>query len=296
MYFPDEFSWYVNSNFYNRKIYPDLYNTGAPSDNTSTNQANTAEACINLDARDEIDALTDEIFTQIIPQTDDSPSINQLKALASNIQSAVIIPNPLRTTPSAYINLQPFSSVFINSNDGANQSQPENSDRDSVQCDLTQKEVSQTETNSNDAPPIKKKKRGRKELDKSAFQCFMCLDRESPEWRKGPWGRNTFCNKCGLQYSKYVKLLNKKIILCIPFEFYKKPSWATSIEGRMLNREPEYYGLAIKHLPENEKKSFIDLTSSKLDLHYILNHPEGTAVTESNQRVEFRPRRKKKKI
>jgi GATA zinc finger len=291
MSFPDEFSFYINSSLYTRGNYPDLNNTGAPSDNTSINQASTAEACINLDAMDEIDALTYEIFSKIIPQADDSPSIIQLEALARDVQSAFIIPNPLRTTPSTYSNLQPFSRVVINSNDGADQSQPENSDRD-----LTQKEVSQTETNSNDAPPIKKKKRGRRELDKSAFQCFICLDQKPPEWRKGPWGLNTFCNACGIQYSKYVKLLNEKTIKCIPFEFYKKPSWAKSITGRMLKHTPEYYGLAIKHLPKDEKKSFIDLTGGKLNLDYILNHPEGNDVTESSQTVEFRPRRKKMKI
>ena len=36
-------------------------------------------------------------------------------------------------------------------------------------------------------------------------RCTHCGISYSPEWRKGPLGRNTLCNACGLQYAKNVK-------------------------------------------------------------------------------------------
>jgi len=46
------------------------------------------------------------------------------------------------------------------------------------------------------------KKRGRKPIDKSVFKCVKCGTTKTPEWRKGPQGRNTLCNACGLRYKK----------------------------------------------------------------------------------------------
>ena len=49
------------------------------------------------------------------------------------------------------------------------------------------------------------KKRGRKPLDRKNLICYHCSSNITPEWRKGPLGRNTLCNACGLQYAKIVK-------------------------------------------------------------------------------------------
>ena len=46
------------------------------------------------------------------------------------------------------------------------------------------------------------RKRGRKPIDKSGFSCESCHTTTSCEWRRGPNGRNTLCNRCGLRYKK----------------------------------------------------------------------------------------------
>jgi hypothetical protein len=61
---------------------------------------------------------------------------------------------------------------------------------------------------SKDASVVKQatvRKRGRKPIDKSQFFCRQCNTRETPEWRKGPLGKNTLCNACGLKYAKSLK-------------------------------------------------------------------------------------------
>ncbi|KAK3987162.1 hypothetical protein QBC44DRAFT_331835 [Cladorrhinum sp. PSN332] len=39
----------------------------------------------------------------------------------------------------------------------------------------------------------------------AAGKCYNCGCTESTEWRRGPEGQRTLCNKCGLQYSKSQK-------------------------------------------------------------------------------------------
>jgi len=51
----------------------------------------------------------------------------------------------------------------------------------------------------------KRRKRGRIPVDKSGFCCMNCGTKETPEWRRGPAGRNTYCNACGMRYSKQNK-------------------------------------------------------------------------------------------
>lgn len=53
------------------------------------------------------------------------------------------------------------------------------------------------------APAATNNKRQRK-VEKVP-RCTHCGISYSPEWRKGPLGRNTLCNACGLQYAKNVK-------------------------------------------------------------------------------------------
>lgn len=45
-------------------------------------------------------------------------------------------------------------------------------------------------------PLIPIQKRGRKPIDKSNFKCQRCGITNTPEWRRGPEGRNTLCNAC----------------------------------------------------------------------------------------------------
>ncbi|XP_047317626.1 transcriptional regulatory protein GAT1-like [Impatiens glandulifera] len=37
-------------------------------------------------------------------------------------------------------------------------------------------------------------------------RCCNCATRSSPLWRKGPMGKNTLCNACGIRYKKYGRL------------------------------------------------------------------------------------------
>lgn len=39
------------------------------------------------------------------------------------------------------------------------------------------------------------------------IKCHQCDLKETPEWRRGPYGNRTLCNACGLFYSKLVKKL-----------------------------------------------------------------------------------------
>jgi hypothetical protein len=32
--------------------------------------------------------------------------------------------------------------------------------------------------------------------------CLFCGDRKTPQWRLGPLGPNTLCNRCGVKYRK----------------------------------------------------------------------------------------------
>eukprot|EP01088_Endostelium_zonatum_P021212 TRINITY_DN8242_c0_g1_i1.p2 TRINITY_DN8242_c0_g1~~TRINITY_DN8242_c0_g1_i1.p2 ORF type:complete len:109 (-),score=27.88 TRINITY_DN8242_c0_g1_i1:41-367(-) len=50
------------------------------------------------------------------------------------------------------------------------------------------------------------KKRTRKRVgQKKDIRCLHCGVTTTPEWRRGPLGRHTLCNACGLQYAKNIK-------------------------------------------------------------------------------------------
>lgn len=59
-------------------------------------------------------------------------------------------------------------------------------------------------------PSHPRKKRGRKPTDKSKFYCYQCDTTSTPEWRRGPQGKNTLCNACGLFYSSFNKKDKKR--------------------------------------------------------------------------------------
>lgn len=67
---------------------------------------------------------------------------------------------------------------------------------------------SSASTGSNGNKPSKKDKRVRKPTSKTKegdYICTECGTMNSPEWRKGPQGRKTLCNACGLRWSKQAK-------------------------------------------------------------------------------------------
>ncbi|KAA1068349.1 blue light receptor [Puccinia graminis f. sp. tritici] len=47
--------------------------------------------------------------------------------------------------------------------------------------------------------------RGPNKRERVDFLCLDCGVTQSPEWRKGPMGRKTLCNACGLRYAKKAK-------------------------------------------------------------------------------------------
>eukprot|EP01088_Endostelium_zonatum_P015421 TRINITY_DN3778_c0_g1_i1.p1 TRINITY_DN3778_c0_g1~~TRINITY_DN3778_c0_g1_i1.p1 ORF type:complete len:173 (-),score=20.49 TRINITY_DN3778_c0_g1_i1:115-633(-) len=53
----------------------------------------------------------------------------------------------------------------------------------------------------------KKSKRARE--NKEGLVCTHCGKTSSPEWRRGPLGKNTLCNACGLYYAKNIKRQEK---------------------------------------------------------------------------------------
>lgn len=52
-------------------------------------------------------------------------------------------------------------------------------------------------------PGVRHRKRSKR--DQVDFLCFDCGVTQSPEWRKGPMGRKTLCNACGLRFAKKTK-------------------------------------------------------------------------------------------
>eukprot|EP01089_Gocevia_fonbrunei_P019192 TRINITY_DN6714_c0_g1_i1.p1 TRINITY_DN6714_c0_g1~~TRINITY_DN6714_c0_g1_i1.p1 ORF type:complete len:157 (+),score=5.60 TRINITY_DN6714_c0_g1_i1:112-582(+) len=59
--------------------------------------------------------------------------------------------------------------------------------------------------NSPDGSAGVKKRAKRKPKRRPGLRCKHCDTKESPEWRKGPLGRNTLCNACGLYYARILR-------------------------------------------------------------------------------------------
>jgi len=65
---------------------------------------------------------------------------------------------------------------------------------------LDQKTITET------ASVPQKRKKGRNSVDpKKELICEHCQTTTTPEWRTGPSGPKTLCNRCGLRYAKYAK-------------------------------------------------------------------------------------------
>ncbi len=186
-----------NYNNWGNYIPPDYMRS--PSDNTSTSQTSTGEDCKDMGAMDELNTPGLEISSP--PNLHALPWFNHaFRALIDKVETANIIAS-LSTSPApVYINMNismNFPNIFIDSNEGANQSQ---------------------------SPALeKKRKRVRKETDKSLI-CFVCFNKKTQQmWRSGPYGKKTLCNGCGLKYSKERFRLIQKWIKHIPLQFYAKP-------------------------------------------------------------------------
>jgi len=54
-------------------------------------------------------------------------------------------------------------------------------------------------------PSQRARPRGPHKRERLDFLCLDCGVTQSPEWRKGPMGRKTLCNACGLRYAKKAK-------------------------------------------------------------------------------------------
>eukprot|EP01090_Pellita_catalonica_P021519 TRINITY_DN8083_c0_g1_i1.p1 TRINITY_DN8083_c0_g1~~TRINITY_DN8083_c0_g1_i1.p1 ORF type:complete len:367 (-),score=44.01 TRINITY_DN8083_c0_g1_i1:174-1274(-) len=55
-----------------------------------------------------------------------------------------------------------------------------------------------------------KMKNKRKKKRDSNLHCSHCKTEDTPEWRRGPLGKNTLCNACGLQYAKRKKMAEQR--------------------------------------------------------------------------------------
>lgn len=49
---------------------------------------------------------------------------------------------------------------------------------------------------------IRGKKNSKSIHDKGIQFCDYCRNSETPQWRKGPLGKNSLCNRCGLRFRK----------------------------------------------------------------------------------------------
>ncbi|KAG5362348.1 Cutinase gene palindrome-binding protein [Yarrowia sp. C11] len=79
---------------------------------------------------------------------------------------------------------------------------------DEVSNDVISAPSSSSTGSNNNNKVSKKDKRVRKPTSKSKegdYICTECGTMNSPEWRKGPQGRKTLCNACGLRWSKQAK-------------------------------------------------------------------------------------------
>jgi len=46
---------------------------------------------------------------------------------------------------------------------------------------------------------------------KAPRECYICKETNTPEWRKGPTGKRTLCNACGLSFAKKEKLERNRL-------------------------------------------------------------------------------------
>jgi hypothetical protein len=96
------------------------------------------------------------------------------------------------------------------------------------------------------SPPTAK--RGRKPKDKSSFYCHKCKIRNTGQWRRGPDGLNTLCNRCGLAYAKAKK--------------------------RAKQGEDDINAIIAEYREDNNNASIAQEREDRNNLAYILNNSE----------------------
>jgi len=62
-------------------------------------------------------------------------------------------------------------------------------------------------SNAHTAKPYEKDSNKRRRS--TDFECDFCGSKNTPEWRRGPSGKNTLCNACGLKYAKQRRAENE---------------------------------------------------------------------------------------
>ena len=63
----------------------------------------------------------------------------------------------------------------------------------------------------NRKPEVRLTELKKKDEKPSDTFCFHCGAKETPEWRRGPLGRRTLCNACGLLYAARLKRGTKEV-------------------------------------------------------------------------------------
>eukprot|EP01089_Gocevia_fonbrunei_P003055 TRINITY_DN12914_c0_g1_i1.p1 TRINITY_DN12914_c0_g1~~TRINITY_DN12914_c0_g1_i1.p1 ORF type:complete len:200 (+),score=17.32 TRINITY_DN12914_c0_g1_i1:157-756(+) len=116
-----------------------------------------------------------------------------------NLLYPQLVPATVVTTPTNFTHAHPVKDQNIQNIQDTTAMEP-------VQKKMRTSPATETEKN---VPP--KSKRGRKPLDKQDLICFHCETRVTPEWRRGPSGKHTLCNACGLKYAKILKRPKVKV-------------------------------------------------------------------------------------
>jgi len=121
------------------------------------------------------------------------------------------------------------------------------------------------------------RKRGRKPIDKSNLVCQECGKTETPEWRRGPKGKNTLCNACGVAWMKLMKKESAKmdnIALTVSPSHVELPIRPAVWQSETANNVTGQFPLTIP-LPSQHTNQFISkntaTSKSKSDLLFILN-------------------------
>jgi len=74
-----------------------------------------------------------------------------------------------------------------------------------------------------DSGKKRKRKRRKKVRNKNGLLCTHCSASKSSEWRKGPLGRRTLCNACGLKYSRVLSIQTERSSINTNIEFILNP-------------------------------------------------------------------------
>eukprot|EP01088_Endostelium_zonatum_P018416 TRINITY_DN5905_c0_g1_i1.p1 TRINITY_DN5905_c0_g1~~TRINITY_DN5905_c0_g1_i1.p1 ORF type:complete len:277 (+),score=55.34 TRINITY_DN5905_c0_g1_i1:184-1014(+) len=145
--------------------------------------------------------------------------------------------------------------------------------------------ISIKELNSLPVPSVdlKKRKRAKGAEKKTNYVCRACGVKETPEWRKGPLGKKTLCNACGLRWAKalknqaeqervylqYVERLNEytqeQLHLAINQKVDRKENWEEQ------RREIENLTQIKQEVKEQHRGSCSPVRDRRSDINFLLN-------------------------